>query len=133
MKYLNNETDAINLFESHIKKIIFSEDGTATFIINWTESYEELKLVCSYCSNYQSCINPFNPFSENRLLLCNGFLITGFSYKKTDNGYTVQFNFDLEYEGFIRFECCDFYIEISDDHTPFQPGGNDNLIDKPLE
>ena len=55
------------------------------------------------------------------------FLITGFSYKKMEHGYLVQFNFDLEVEGYFRFECDEFSIETVGE--PLQPGGNDNLIE----
>jgi hypothetical protein len=54
-------------------------------------------------------------------------LITGFSYKKASGGYIVQINFDLLVRGFIKFKCDDFFIETESE--PFQPGGNDNLIE----
>ena len=121
----NEETDAINLFESKIVKFLFDREGNhVTFIIDWSECDEEIKLVCNYCTNYHSEINTLECYSD---FLCTGFLITGFSYKKTSDGYIVQINFDLFVRGFIKFKCADFFIETESE--PLQQGGNDNLIE----
>lgn len=126
MIYKNEETDAVNLFESEIVKILFDkgEGNHITFIIDWSECDEEIRLVCNYCTGYRSEINTLECYSN---FLCAGFLITGFSYKKTSGGYIVQINFDLLVRGFIKFKCDDFFIETESE--PFQPGGNDNLIE----
>ena len=50
-----------------------------------------------------------------------------FSYKKVEEGYIVQFNFDLSTEGYLRFYCYEFSIETVG--KPLQQGGNDSLIE----
>lgn len=121
MIYKNEKTDKINLFESQIINIAFCTQGDSiTFLIDWTENETPITVKCDYCSNYTFNINSINNF------LCTGFLITGFSYKKNENHYTVQFNFGLSMEGYIKFDCTKFSFDVPG--IPLQAGGNDNLI-----
>ena len=126
----NEETDAINLFESRICGIIFHEDKTTlTILIDWKDGsgdtqLERISFVVRYCSKFQCSIRQNEYF---KLPLCDGFEITGFSYKKVELGYIVQFNFDLSTEGYLRFYCYEFSIETVGE--PLQSGGNDNLIE----
>lgn len=121
MIYRNEETDKINLFESQILDIAFTTNGDSiTFLVDWTENDTPITIKCYYCSNYIFNVKSINKF------LCTGFLITGFSYKKQEDHYTVQFNFDLSMEGFIKFDCTEFNFDVPS--VPLQTGGNDNLI-----
>lgn len=126
----NEETDAINLFESRICGFVFHEDKTTlTILIDWKDGsgdkqLERISFVVRYCSKFQCSIRQNEYF---KLPLCNGFEITGFSYKKVELGYIVQFNFDLSTEGYLKFYCYEFSIETVGE--PLQPGGNDNLIE----
>ena len=126
----NEETDAINLFESRICGIIFHEDKTTlTILIDWKDGsgdtqLERISFGVRYCSKFQCSIRQNEYF---KLPLCDGFEITGFSYKKVELGYIVQFNFDLSTEGYLRFYCYEFSIETVGE--PLQSGGNDNLIE----
>lgn len=130
MKRVNEETDAINLFESRICGIIFHEDKTTlTILIDWKDGsgdtqLERISFIVRYCSKFQCSIRQNEYF---KLPLCDGFEITGFSYKKVELGYIVQFNFDLSTEGYLRFYCYEFSIETVGE--PLQSGGNDNLIE----
>lgn len=130
MIYKNEETDAINLFESFLSGIIFDEDKTTlTILIDWKDGsgdtqLERISFVVRYCSKFQCSILQNEYF---KLPLCYGFEITGFSYKKVEEGYIVQFNFDLSTEGYLRFYCYEFSIETVG--KPLQQGGNDNLIE----
>ena len=127
---INEETDAINLFESKLCGINFSDDGTyLTIIIDWIdgngeEDSEKITFLGKYCSNVQFFIRTLDCYLH---CLSSGLLITGFSYKKLEHSYLVQFDFDLEVEGYFRFECDEFSIETVGE--PLQPGGNDNLIE----
>lgn len=82
----NEETDAINLFESKLCGIIFDEDGTTlTILIDWKDGsgdtqLERISFVVRYCSKFQCSIRQNEYF---KLPLCDGFEITGFSYKKS--------------------------------------------------
>lgn len=121
MVYLNEQTDEINLFESLIIDVIFNQkDETITFLVDWTENETPITVRCHYCSN---CI--FNICSTDNFV-CTGLLITGFSYEKIDDYYIVQFNFDLNMKGFIKFKCYGFSFEVPS--TPIQTGGNDKRI-----
>lgn len=130
MVYKNEETDAINLFESFFSGIIFDEDKTTlTILIDWKDGsgdtqLERISFVVRYCSKLQCSIRQNEYF---KLPLCYGFEITGFSYKKVEEGYIVQFNFDLSTEGYLRFYCYEFSIETVG--KPLQQGGNDSLIE----
>lgn len=130
MIYKNEETDAINLFESFLSGIIFDEDGTTlTILIDWKDGsgdtqLERISFVVRYCSKFQCSIRQNEYF---KLPLCYGFEITGFSYKKLDHGYLVKFDFNLSTNGYLRFECDEFSIEAIGE--PLQRGGNDSLIE----
>lgn len=130
MIYKNEETDAINLFESFLSGIIFDEDGTTlTILIDWIDGSgdtqtERISFIGKYCVNFQCDIQPFE-YYKNALSV--GFEITGFSYKKLDHGYLVKFDFNLSTNGYLRFECDEFSIETIGE--PLQQGGNDNLIE----
>ncbi|RHV93063.1 hypothetical protein DXA95_11170 [Odoribacter sp. OF09-27XD] len=121
MIYKNEETDKVNLFESQIIDITFCPKGNSiTFLVDWTENETPITIKCLYCSNYTFNVKSINSF------LCTGFLITGFSYEKQEDHYTVQFNFDLSQEGFIKFDCTEFSLDVPS--LPLQAGGNDNLL-----
>lgn len=121
MIYKNEQTDKVNLFESQITEIIFNQKGDSiTFLIDWTEDDKKIIVRCEYCSNYRFIINSIN---NN---LCTGLLITGFSYKKVERYYVVQFNLGLDMEGIITFNCYGFSFEVPS--IPTQNGGNDGLI-----
>lgn len=130
MKRVNEETDAINLFESKLCGIIFDEDGTyLTIIIDWIDGIgdfesEKITFLGKYCSNFQCSFRTLDCCLRD---LSSGFFITGFSYKKLERRYLVQFNFELDVDGYFRFECDEFSIETVGE--PLQPGGNDNLIE----
>lgn len=127
---INEETDAINLFESKLCGINFSDDGTyLTIIIDWIdgngeEDSEKITFLGKYCSNFQCSFRTLDCCLHD---LSSVFFITGFSYKKLENRYLVQFNFELDVEGYFRFECDEFSIETVGE--PLQLGGNDNLIE----
>lgn len=128
MIYKNEETDAVNLFESFVSGIIFDDHGTyLTILIDWIDGSgdaqtERISFTGKYCVNFQCDVQPFEYYKK---ALCIGFEITGFSYKKIDYGYLVQFDFNVSTKGYLRFECEEFSIEAVGE--PLQPGGNDNF------
>lgn len=118
--YKNEETDAVNLFESSIIGIHFNNMGIQiTFDIDWQEGYGSFNIVCNNCHSIDFC---FKQEDEHLGELC----ITGFSYLKTDKEYTLQFNFDFTPKGYIRLNCYEFYFHVPS--SPLQRGGNNHRI-----
>ena len=74
MIYKNEETDAINLFESFLSGIIFDEDKTTlTILIDWKDGsgdtqLERISFVVRYCSKFQCSIRQNEYF---KLPLCS--------------------------------------------------------------
>lgn len=123
MIYINEKTDAINLFESAICAVYFDHaKSKITFELDWTEGYGRFIIECIHCTKIDFEVRSIN---DN---LWDGLLITGFSYLKHNDNYTIQFNFGLEMEGYLRLSCDEFSFNVPS--SPLQAGGNNHLIDK---
>ena len=121
-KYMNEETDNVNVYESKIACMYRGLNNTMVIIIDWLEG-DPIKVVCEDTSDVIVRLK-HNPQYERNVI---GVLeITGFSYMRTNVGYVVQFNFDHNLEGIIRVECKEFYFMVSSE--PLSMGGNDNRI-----
>lgn len=123
-KYMNEETDCVNLYESTILSIENDlNNKEILFIIDWTEGNPYVLLKCKTYSNVEINILHNEKYGKDWI---GTFEITGFSYIKREDNYTVQFNFEHTLTGYIRIECKSFVC-----FTPSEPlscGGNDNLI-----
>ena len=120
--YRNEETDAVNIFESAIEEIRLKDNGwNIVFIVDNPEGEEPIEIVCRCCD----CVDfSFKQYPGQ----ISAMVITGFSYLKNDKGdrYTVQFDLDFSYSGYIRLNCSEFLFKVS--LKPIITGGNSHLI-----
>lgn len=123
LEFRNEETDKVNLYESKIKNIVFDHDASKIeVIVDWTEG-DDIKIIFEDCQNLMIDLKHNLSLEENLLGVLE---ISGFSYKRLNRGYIVQFNFDFNLTGMIRFTCQNF--TFCTPSIPIQNGGNDNLI-----
>ena len=102
-RYLNEDSDIVNIYESEIKGLFFSpEDMDCTIIIEWAEG-DEIIIECKKCSFYGFIFD-----SKDNSLPLDGLTIHGFSYLKNGDYYIVQINFNCNPVGFIRIHCSSF-------------------------
>jgi len=125
-KYVNEDTDRVNLYESTILSIEKDDNKhEIKFIVDWTEGDPYVIVKCEKCSNLIINLSHNNRYEKKWI----GTLeITGFSYIKKKDVYIVQFDFEHILSGYIRLECHNFIFL-----TPSKPiniGGNDNLIEE---
>lgn len=123
LEFKNEETDSVNLFESKIISMIFNyETSRIEFIIDWTEG-DHVRIFFEECRDLIINLEHHTDFDDN---LLGALEITGFSYKRLNDGYIIQFNFDFNLTGKVKFKCMDFTFYTPS--VPMQNGGNDNLI-----
>lgn len=124
--FRNEETDAVSIYESTIKGIFFKKYVTC-FCVDWHDGYGSFYIKCFYPEKIE-----YNFTSKNEKMnhyqhcVINHLEITGFSYLKENDGYTLQFNFDNYPIGYIRLHCSEFIFECPS--TPTIMGGNDHRI-----
>ena len=123
MLFINEETDKVNLYESHLISMESDSSlGVTKFLVDWCEGDPYLELICENCSDFNLEIAKSPNFEK----WCGQLEITGFSYLKTKEGYIVQINFDMVCIGFIQLKCSKFFINTPED--PKQEGGNSHRI-----
>lgn len=123
LKYKNEETDNVNLFESKIVGIkLDAKTSNIELTIDWTEG-DNITALFENCCELEINLRHHSQFPDNVIGVLE---ISGFSYKKCDNDYIIQYDFDFNLMGQIRFKCNHFVFFTST--IPIQNGGNDNLI-----
>lgn len=126
--YRNEETDLVNLHDCCIKSIRFKKFATH-FYVDWHEGYGSFVIKCLYPElieyNFTSNDSSTTKFHQHNVVI-NHLEITGFSYLKENDGYTIQFNFDNYPIGYIRLHCSDFIFECPS--HPLSLGGNEHRI-----
>ena len=126
--FRNEETDLVNIYECGIRSIQFMDVETR-FYIDWHEGYGSFVIKCIYPENVEFHISSTDermsgyPYDH---ILIKHLEITGFSYLKEKNGYTIQFDFDNYPIGYIRLHCSEFVFEAPG--SPLSSGGNDHRI-----
>lgn len=123
LEYINEETDNVNLFESTIIGIkLDANTSNMELTIDWTES-DNISFIFENCRDLKIDLKHHSDFLENE----TGILeITGFSYKRVNEEFIIQFDFDFNLVGQIQFKCMRFVLYTPS--LPMQSGGNDNLI-----
>ncbi len=121
-KYTNEETDKVNIFESVISQISNDSNHNIIFIVDWLEG-DNVRIEFNGISNVT--FDLMRNLSYDKELI--GTLeIRGFSYKRENGLYIVQFNFDTVLLGVIRIVCQSFSFIVPSE--PITVGGNDNMI-----
>lgn len=123
-KYVNEETDCVNLYESTILSIenVFT-NKEIVFTIDWLEGNPYVILKCTTCSNMEIDIKHNDCYGMDWI---GSFEISGFSYLRRGDNYIIQFNFEHALMGYIRITCKSFVCLTPSE--PLSSGGNDNLI-----
>lgn len=124
--YINEETDAVSIYECLIKGITFSSFETKIYI-DWCQGYGSFVIKCLYPTMIEYNFSSISEEDSNcRNMVINHLEITGFSYLKDDNGYFIQFNFDNYPIGYIRMHCTQFVFDAPS--LPTVAGQNDHRI-----
>ncbi len=122
IRFNNEDTDKVNIFESTIIHVSNDSNHNVIFIVDWLEG-DPIKIIFENVSDIIFDLN-HNPSYEKELI---GVLeIRGFSYKKEKGLYLIQFNFDTVLLGKIRVTCKNFSFNLTS--LPITSGGNDNML-----
>ncbi len=123
LEYINEETDNVNLFESIIVGIRMDAiTSKIELTINWTEG-DNISFVFENCHDLNISLKHHPNYPENEIGIIE---ISGFSYKRVNEEFIIQFDFDFNLMGKIQFKCMRFVLCTPS--LPMQTGGNDNLI-----
>lgn len=123
LEYINEETDIVNLFESKIVGIrLDAITSKVELTINWTEG-DNISFIFENCRDLKIDLKHHSAYLENEIGILE---ITGFSYKRVNEEFIIQFDFDFNLMGQIQFRCMRFVLYTPS--LPMQSGGNDNLI-----
>lgn len=124
--YKNEETDNVSIYECPLKCIKFNNFETC-FYIDWHEGYGSFVVKCLYPGMIEyNFTSKSDKIVDYQWCVINHLEITGFSYLKDADGYTIQFDFDNYPIGYIRLHCTEFSFEVPS--LPLSSGGNDHRI-----
>ena len=122
--YINDEINKVNIYESSIIAIDFSQYPTMlTFHIDWTEG-PPIRLQFIDCIELDCDLSPNKDMKIPNLLI--NLEIQGFIYPKISNVYHAQLNFWGEPKGSIKIRCAG--IQIITTSLPITEGGQSYSI-----
>ena len=122
--YINDEIDKVNIYESSIQAIDFSQyPAVLTVHIDWAEG-NPIILQFIDCMEFDCDLSPNKKINIPNFLV--NLEIQGFLYPKINNIYHVQLNFLGEPKGYIKIRCAS--IQITTTSRPITEGGQSYSI-----
>lgn len=117
--YINDEIDKVNIYESSIIAIDYSQYPTVlTFHIDWAEG-DPILLQFIDCMELDCNLSPNKKMNIPNLLV--NLEIQGFIYPKINDIYHAQLNFFGEPKGNIKIKCTSMQIKTTS--RPITEGG----------